>query len=212
MKRSFLIIALTAILLASCTPTGAQDDLLNGSAWILASLNGQPALAGVTVTLNFQDGTLGGSDGCNSYSGSYESSDSELRIGKEIISTMMACAEPVMEQASAFTTALTQAVSIQMDGDQLTLLDKDNQKLAVLTRQSRELAGTTWLVTGFNNGHQAVVSLLSGSQLTLIFNADGTLNGSAAATPTPAPTKSMDRGSRSRHRLPPREVVPNRRA
>lgn len=158
---------------------GVKDDLLNGTGWILASLNGQPALEKVNVTLSFEEGNLGGSDGCNSFGGSYAASGATLSVGKEIVSTMMACEEPIMEQASAFIAALTQTASFSMEGEQLTLADANGQTLATLTRQSRELSGTAWQVTGYNDGRQAVVSVLNGSELTLAFNADGTLNGSA---------------------------------
>lgn len=156
-----------------------ESDPLNGTGWILASLNGQPALEKVNVTLSFTDGNLGGSDGCNSYGGTYESDGPTLSIGKEITSTMMACEESIMDQASAFITALTQTASFTIEGELLTLMDANGQPLATLTRQSRELPGTAWQVTGYNNGQQALVSVLNGSELTLTFNADGTMNGSA---------------------------------
>lgn len=158
---------------------GTGIDLLNGTGWILASLNGQPALEKVNVTLSFTDGNLGGNDGCNSYGGSYASDGATLSVGEEIISTMMACEQPIMDQASAFIAALKQTASFTIEGEQLALLDANGQPLATLARQNRELPGTAWLVTGYNDGQQAVVSVLNGSELTLAFNADGTLNGSA---------------------------------
>jgi copper homeostasis protein (lipoprotein) len=45
--------------------------------------------------------------------------------------------------------------------------------------RSQELPGSTWEVTGVNNGKQAVVSVLEGSSLTLSFSRDGTVSGSA---------------------------------
>jgi heat shock protein HslJ len=39
------------------------------------------------------------------------------------------------------------------------------------------LPGSSWVVTGYNNGKQAVVSTLSGTDLTANFGADGTLSG-----------------------------------
>jgi len=51
--------------------------------------------------------------------------------------------------------------------------------VATFAAQNRALSGTTWTVTGYNNGKQAVVSALAGSTLTLIFGEDGRLSGSA---------------------------------
>jgi heat shock protein HslJ len=42
-----------------------------------------------------------------------------------------------------------------------------------------ELAGPTWEVIAFNNGQQAVVSVLLDTQITAVFGADGSLSGSA---------------------------------
>lgn len=44
---------------------------------------------------------------------------------------------------------------------------------------SARLAGTAWQVTGYNNGRQAVVSVLNGTELTMEFPADGRVAGSA---------------------------------
>ena len=41
------------------------------------------------------------------------------------------------------------------------------------------LTGTSWRVTGYNNGRQAVVSVLSGTELKMAFSADGRVSGSA---------------------------------
>lgn len=121
---------LLCLLLAACT----ASDPLNGSGWNLSTLHGQPALSDVSVTLNFQDGAVSGSDGCNSYSSTYQSSDGKLTIDKNIISTMMACDETIMQQASAFTAALPQVSSFKIDGEQLTLLNADGETLAVFTK------------------------------------------------------------------------------
>ena len=45
---------------------------------------------------------------------------------------------------------------VTTDGQQLTLTDASGKALASFTRQSSELGGSSWLVTGYNNGKQAV--------------------------------------------------------
>ncbi len=103
---------LMIISLSACT----SANPLEGTQWILSTLNGEPALSGSQVTLQIQKDQLTGSDGCNSYIANYSAKPSgELKVDPNVISTMMACAEPVMEQALAFTTALTQAVRFQAD-------------------------------------------------------------------------------------------------
>ncbi len=131
MKYSLLIIGVLAcLLLAACAPS----DSLNGTTWILATLQGQPALMDKSVTLNFADGVLSGNDGCNSYSTTYQISGEKLTIDKNIISTMMACADPIMQQASAFQEVLINTTAYQIDKNQLSLVDENGQTLAVFSK------------------------------------------------------------------------------
>lgn len=131
MKYPLLSLALClCLLLAACTPS----DALNGTHWTLSTLQGQAALPEVTVSLAFDDGVSSGSDGCNSYSTTYQISGEKLSVDKNIISTMMACVDPIMQQASAFSAVLLQTAAYQVDNGQLSLLDENGQVLAVFTK------------------------------------------------------------------------------
>lgn len=177
------LIALTIVaglLLAGCVPVPTADSgSLAGTNWILTSLNGQPARSDTQVTIRFESGQLGGTDGCNRYSTSYTVNGAQITVDKNVISTMMACAEPIMAQATAYIAALTGAATYQIEGGQLTLFDAGGKPLAIFMAQSVGLAGTSWAVTGYNNGQGAVVSVIAGSQLTASFGTDGKLSGSA---------------------------------
>jgi heat shock protein HslJ len=105
-------------------------------------------------------------------------SGSSLQIGPQLVSTRMACPEPAGALAAAFNAALSATQSYRVEGGQLRLLDTAGATLAVLAPQATGLAGTTWRVAGYNNGRQAVVSVLGGTSLTLEFMADGRLRGS----------------------------------
>jgi heat shock protein HslJ len=139
------------------------------------------ALADREVTAEFgADGQMGGSAGCNRYFASYTVDGSNLTIG-QAGSTMMAC-EPmeVMEQEAHFLTALGAAATWQIEGDMLTISDADGAP--VVTFQASEMAsltGGTWSATNYNNGKEAVVSLVADSAITATFTEDGQLNGSA---------------------------------
>ena len=168
------------LILGGCTalPDPVAGTLADTS-WTLVSLDGQPAGSGTPVTIRFENGRIGGTDGCNSYSTAYTVNGAKLSIDKNIVATMMACPEPIMQRVAAYITALTQAAAYRIDGGQLTLSDASGKALATFTRQSSELGGTSWIVTGYNNGKQAVVSVVIGSDLTADFGADGNLSGSA---------------------------------
>lgn len=83
---------------------------LNGTAWTLVDLNvdQQPALAETEVTLNFQEGQLSGSGGCNNYNSSFSLDGANplaMTIGP-IAATRQACPEPILNQETAYFTAL----------------------------------------------------------------------------------------------------------
>jgi heat shock protein HslJ len=170
-----------ALLLTACTSMAPATDApsLDGTAWVLASLPGRTLVSGEKPTLRFDAGGASGTDGCNRYSTSYTSTGGKLKFDAAGAATMMACAPEVMEQARAFTSSLGATSSYRIADGGLQLLGKDGAVLAGFEAQSRELAGTSWKVTGYNNGRQAVVSLLAGTQVTLTFAADGRVSGSA---------------------------------
>ena len=152
---------------------------LDGTAWVLTSLGGRPVAGEGAATARFEGGRVQGSDGCNRYTAPYERDGATFKVGARGASTMMACPPDRMKQAEAFMAALTGARGYRVDGGRLQLLGADGVVLASLDAQSRSLAGTSWKVTGFNNGRQAVVSTITGTELTLAFSADGRYSGSA---------------------------------
>lgn len=168
------------LLLACSSPGSADgDDGLGDTDWKLSSLAGHAVSGGPSATLHFADGKLYGSDGCNRFHGSYAATEDHLQITGKLASTMMACPEPVMRQATAFSNALRRATGFRRDGRQLLLLDGAGNPLATFNAQAHGISGSAWRVTAYNNGKQAVVSLLAGSTLTLGFADDGRVSGSA---------------------------------
>jgi heat shock protein HslJ len=141
---------------------------------------GKPPLAGTSISAQFtSDGKVSGSAGCNQYSGSYTVSGSKIDFSAPLATTKMMCEPAVMEQENAYLQALGEARSFSVSGDQLTLTGADNALLALFQAQSQDLAGTDWEVIGYNNGKQAVTSVLAGTSLTASFGADGVLSGNA---------------------------------
>jgi heat shock protein HslJ len=82
---------------------------LHGTNWTLLELDrDKPASAGAAVTLTFQDGQVGGSGGCNSYSASFSLGDDNplaISVGP-LIATGKSCADPAGSQESAYLAAL----------------------------------------------------------------------------------------------------------
>jgi len=175
MKGMAGFLLLLVMVLTACSGTKVMD----ATSWTMLTLNGQSALTDVQVTMIFMDGKVGGSDGCNSYSGSYKENGGKLTFGKDFMSTMMACSEPIMGQSTSFINTLTQTASSKVEADQLTLFDKEGKELAVFTKQITELSGTAWIVIALSNGNDAVETILTGTEISLAFGADGKVSGSA---------------------------------
>jgi heat shock protein HslJ len=122
-------ILILTLLLAACTnanqeqPT-APSAALPGTGWVLVSLNGSAPLAGKEITLRFEEASVGGSAGCNTYGGSYTVSEDRLRLSG-VYATEMACMQPagIMEQEQAYLSALNAAARFQVDGGRLQIYD-----------------------------------------------------------------------------------------
>jgi heat shock protein HslJ len=167
-----------ALLAGACGAIGGRTTL-EGSRWILTSLDGLAPVPGSTITSAFDEsGQVGGSSGCNSYSAPYLTEGDSLTIGQPV-GTLMACDEPLMSQESDYLTALAATASYSISGDALTLRDASGAARLVFGAQSNELAGTSWIVTGYNNGQAAVVSVMAGTEMTAEFGANGILTGNA---------------------------------
>jgi heat shock protein HslJ len=93
----------------------ASLSTLDGTAWVLRKLDGQEgeALPG-QATLAFASGKVSGSTGCNRFQGTVSEGESatSLVIGP-LMTTRMACPEPLMAQEHAFLEKLGQAEVFQ---------------------------------------------------------------------------------------------------
>jgi heat shock protein HslJ len=164
------------------TPAG-----LPGTAWKVTMYNnGKQAVVGLAtgteINLIFgTNGQVSGNSGCNNYSGGFETSGNALKVGP-LASTQMACDQPagVMDQEQQYLAALQNSATYEIAGDTLTIRDASGA-MQVVAKASvpTGLSGTSWQVINYNNGKQAVVSLLNGSEISLNFGTDGRLSGNS---------------------------------
>ena len=158
----------TLMEVVSKTPV-APSATFEGTTWRLiayADSSGQlsMALPDVETTAVFDGGRVSGNAGCNNYNGTYTVDGQALTIQLGP-TTMMACPEPTMAQEQAFFTNLAAAVSYVLVGDQLHILNANGDViLAFQPLVSTPLVGTTWQALSYNNGKQAVVSVLTGTE------------------------------------------------
>jgi heat shock protein HslJ len=100
---------------------------LPGTKWDLrylvdsAKQSKSSVLANTQITLIFGPAKqLSGNDGCNQYSGTYDTNGNQITIGP-LVTTMMACAPEVMQQESTYMIALQSATSFEQSAQQLII-------------------------------------------------------------------------------------------
>jgi len=183
---ALIVCGAVALGVAGCSTGPKQDPAaLEGVRWVVVELADEagtmaPAVSGSEVTAEFDGEKLGGSGGVNSYSAPYQTSGSDkLQIGVAV-STLMAGPENLMAQEAAYFAKLEMAQRYRVSAESLELLDAQGELLVKYEASKPvSLEGTTWYCTGYNNGKQAVVSLVSGSEITAVFSDAGALSGTA---------------------------------
>jgi heat shock protein HslJ len=104
------------------TPAPSAAAGLPGTSWRLVSVDGQ-AVGEVVPTLIFEaDGSVHGSSGCNTYSGTAAIDGSTISFGP-LVSTMMGCLGPAQAVETVYVAALQSATSWAIDGDGQLVLD-----------------------------------------------------------------------------------------
>jgi heat shock protein HslJ len=122
-KKSLLVLFILSLALSACA-SGSNSPSIVGT-WKLTAYgpadSPTPAVADVDATLTFDaDGKVGGSGGCNSLGGDYTVEGEQITFGP-IISTMMACADPIMAQEGMVTQVMNESASYAIDGNTLTI-------------------------------------------------------------------------------------------
>jgi heat shock protein HslJ len=147
-----------------------------------------PLVAGTTINAVFgPGGTISGSDGCNQYSGSYMVTGTQLQVGPNLASTLMACEPPVMDQGSTYLRILVSPASWQVAGDRLTI--QSGQSILVYVKWVPTVQTTappiispagSWDLTSmtYMSGGSSVTVMPAG-QVNAIFGDDGTVQGYA---------------------------------
>jgi len=163
-------------------PIASQSSIVG--VWDLVSYNNgkgaiQTVIPGSQTTADFRaDWKLSGSGGCNQYNAQYTTTASNGITITQPVTTLMACAEPVMQQETQYLSLLQQATKYEISGDQLTLFDKNGVKLLIYKKQATIPITGTWYLFNYNNGKGAIQSVTADSKTTAIFGSNWKLSGS----------------------------------
>jgi heat shock protein HslJ len=178
MKTTALLV-LGLMLLAGCSGVGAAPaPQLDGRTFLSTgvTLNGAPIplLANTRIRIEFVDGRLVASAGCNTLGGQYRVQDGLLHV-TDLATTEMGCDPARHAQDEWFGKVLGGKPAVRLSGNDLTL----EQAGTVITMLDREVAnpdlplvGTMWTVDSIFAGD--TVSTPPGDGIaTLLFGPDG---------------------------------------
>lgn len=133
---SFMTLLLVSgLMLSACAASG---DPLKGTSWKLVSYGpaGQliPAAPGIETNLDFgTDGRVNGNVGCNSFGGVYEVKNGEI-VFSQVLSTMMACQGPQMDQETTLLQLMNGTAHFQLQGNSLVIQAVDGASTITLSK------------------------------------------------------------------------------
>lgn len=180
---------------------------LDGTEWLLTALNGNNLIDGSRITLNFADGFVNGSAGCNRYRSliigtdedqfKYTATDDGTLIIPNFMITDKDCPEPdgVMQQEGAYVEALRNASAYRMIDDRLEIQNASGAPILVFASKEAfqadpgDLEATEWVLTQLNGE-----GILEGTNITLNF-ADGQAGGFAGCNAYGGPYTATGSGT-----------------
>lgn len=182
-----LTLVSTGALVSAASPQAPAPAI--EATWRVIELPGQTPSAIAALpqppNLRFEAGRVTGFTGCNNVNGAYTIEGGRITFGP-MATTMRACIGPAGVVEQALLATLTGTLSYAIDGDRLTLTASSGAVVAFEREVPRTPESNPWSVTGFNNGRDAVVSLIADTRVALVFE-DGTVSGNAGCNTFRAP-------------------------
>lgn len=108
------------------------------------------------ITAQFSDNRVSGSGGCNNYTGSYQATEQQLKIG-ELAATLEGCQPEIMERELRYLAALRGAQSFEIrEADNLRIFYQTAEDSGVLVFKSfdSQTQGGAWLDQKTSNWNQ----------------------------------------------------------
>lgn len=181
----FFPLMILLIVLSACTPlqpAAPTAPSLDRTKWDLAGFGSPDALtppvANTHPTLDFADGQVGGSAGCNGYGASFTLDGNTIQFSTEgFMTTLMFC-DPaeIMDQETQYLAWLQKAETVEMKGEQLIVHTSEGD-LTFNKAQNTALEGTNWQLSGLIES-DAVTSTLVDEKINIQFE-NGQVGGSS---------------------------------
>jgi heat shock protein HslJ len=131
--RFITIFTFLSLLLSACTGNSlASEPNIEGVTWVLTTYNDANPIDDALPTIQFEDGQISGTTGCNHYWGSYQITEDAISFG-DIFHTEIGCMEPegVMDQERSYLDLLRSADRFELSESEkiLTIFAGSHQLL-----------------------------------------------------------------------------------
>lgn len=136
MKKALLYLLIAGLVLSACS---AGEKSLVGR-WTLTAYGRAaspiPAVADSQASIDFKaDGTLSGTSGCNGFGGDYKADGKQITF-TGLVSTLMACQEPLMSQEGTMFSVLNGTAEYKIEDNKLTIQNQGIVLVFVSSGQS----------------------------------------------------------------------------
>lgn len=144
MKNIVILIILCTTLLGMLLVACSAKESLEGTSWAMVSYRDSQGdltniLPDTIITADFQTNQVSGNVSCNNYSGAYQTTGNNIKIGP-LATTLRECVGPegIMEQESAFLMAMETAAQYKIKDDTLEMTDLQGATVLVFNRSTIE--------------------------------------------------------------------------
>ena len=164
---------------ATPTPTAAPETPpLAGTNWRILSMNDQPLEEGATAVMIFANETgILGFSGCNLFTSSYIVMDTQISISP-VPTSARVCDEKTKALEEAVLLVLNSTSNFERQGQTLMLTNPDGSRRATLEQMEPfPLEGTSWVLSAYNDGQGALVTVTESSEISIDFAEGGQLSG-----------------------------------
>lgn len=120
MRNAFALALVTVALLGSCATAPSKSTALSDTRWTIMRIDGAAPVVPEKAVMQFEQGRLGASVGCNAIGGEYRVEGNRLIAGP-LMATRMFCEGPVWQQEEAVNALLSAAPEIQRSNKTLRL-------------------------------------------------------------------------------------------
>lgn len=113
--------------------TSVATSDLQGTSWLLLTLNGRKPIKGSGIDLHFGERELRGAASCNGYSADYSANSGKLSMGP-VGNTTMGCPQPGMDQEIAYLHTFWEVTKYTVSDERLELSNEKGDKILVYGR------------------------------------------------------------------------------